>query len=297
MEILQTNCSKLESLYVKIVNEDPYDWEYGTLRIFRFSGIRRLALEVFEVAEFDEKCTEMFASLLRACPNLETLELGLSVDTIHHCWSFSKICAQIEDTTFDSLRSLRLYGALVSTLAGDQDGPIRSFFARHPHIQKLSLLTNQPNDLTHNLSDVSGAFKSLLYFEGPAFICKAIAQSQAATRLEYLRLTNVSDEDEEGYDGGDVAWSDFHLLQRLPALRRLVLEFAEDGLDDDNQILRSIFNEKSASLEDFEIKSGYTPVNSVRAIDISYRSTLTQNTPGRLNQRATIPTKSPSFGN
>ncbi|QRW02338.1 hypothetical protein RhiLY_01336 [Ceratobasidium sp. AG-Ba] len=141
-----------------------------------------------------------------------------------------------------------------------------------------------------DLRDVDNAFKSLVRFEGPSALCKAVVLSQSAAQIEELHIKRIPKYRRDNRYREELdSWARLRLLEPLPALRKLGARVDMDSpVYDRDAILRSIVNYPSKALEEVNLDVGLAAVSAVSGY--TWRSTIPSKPPafGYLNRRATL---------
>ncbi|KAG8709940.1 hypothetical protein FRC08_017856 [Ceratobasidium sp. 394] len=169
--------------------------------------------------------------MIRASPNLESLELDLRDDSIDLLrWLPDQLCSAL-NTTFPNLRVLRTLGTAApdweSFFEDPENSAYRQFLQNHPKLHTVSMGWV----LEHSWQDVSAEsvatlFPSLRHFEGPLFICRALASSSVAAQLESLSALDESLEGDEIVELSESA-------VEMPNLRSLSFGLQDDELNPD----------------------------------------------------------------
>ncbi|CAE6497409.1 unnamed protein product [Rhizoctonia solani] len=192
---LRTHCSRLRS--VEIHNwyhmYDPTPDHYAN-SLFGFTNLNHLAINSKFLAHGQDRLPESIIAMIRASPNLKSLELDLGEPSIEadRTWSPNKLFKEV-GLTFPNLHTLRLGGRVVIQWPLTLSKPstfFRLFFEQHQALQSISLAwtprLNEQNDLGPEV--VASLFPSVRHFEGPAFLCVSILQSPLALQLESLSV-------------------------------------------------------------------------------------------------------------
>ncbi|KAG8741043.1 hypothetical protein FRC10_003427 [Ceratobasidium sp. 414] len=167
--------------------------------------------------------------MIRASPNLESLELDLrdtSTDLLK--WSPDQLCSGL-DTTFPNLRVLRTLGVAApdweSFFEDPENSPYRQFLQSHPKLHTVSMgWVLEHSWQGFPAESVAALFPSLRHFEGPLFICQALASSSVAAQFESLSALDESLENDEIVDLSESA-------VQMPNLRSLSFGLQNDELN------------------------------------------------------------------
>ncbi|KAG9119017.1 hypothetical protein FRC07_006180 [Ceratobasidium sp. 392] len=179
----------------------------------------------------DAGLPEAMIDMVRASPNLRSLELDLSDPSMDRLrWSPDQLCSGL-DTTFPNLRVLRMLGAATpdweSFFESPDDSSYRQFLKRHPKLHTVSMgWVHEHSWRDFPAESLAALFPSLRHFEGPLFICQALVSSSIATQLESL---TALDESLEGNEIDELSESAFE----MPSLRSLRFRLEDEELNSD----------------------------------------------------------------
>ncbi|KAG9119350.1 hypothetical protein FRC07_005666, partial [Ceratobasidium sp. 392] len=244
VEILQTQCPNLRSIHFSIRQPDFAELyhEPYTL-ILKFKNLPYLSLAMTCLPyHFDEEHIESLALLVRACPNLRTIDFDF--DDHHDSggqWSPGQLCAHLKDITFHHLHTFRTMSNIdpdwLQFFDSPEKNPLHQFFLRHPDLHTIGLgwlpetVYSKPIDPTV----MKALFPSVKHAEVPAFLCVPIVASKLAAQIETIKVADP-------YFWHSPPESDLRFIARsarcMPNLRRLSFDFdfrhstRPDGLEE-----------------------------------------------------------------
>ncbi|KAG9105585.1 hypothetical protein FRC07_009165, partial [Ceratobasidium sp. 392] len=189
------------------------------LSVFAFHDLRYLSLDAPSMPDgLKSDYPERIASLLRVCPKLEVLSIRLSAPNVSgSSWSLNAVCAALEGITFPHLHTLHAHGELREDWDGffnlPDMGSLRAFLVRHRSLRTVTFgATYGYRSRDCVPENVEELLPFLRHFEAVSSLCEAVMNSQLATQIQSLRITNIGA-------------AQMHLvpyaLQHMPALRDL----------------------------------------------------------------------------
>ncbi|KAJ1300913.1 hypothetical protein OPQ81_003338 [Rhizoctonia solani] len=172
---------------------DPAPDHYAD-SLFGFAKLDHLSINSKFLAHGQNRLPESVIAMIRASPNLKSLELDLGEPSTEtdRTWSPNKLFKEV-GLVFPELHTLRLGGRIVLQWPLTLSKPstfFRLFFEQHRALRSISLGwapgLNEQNDLGPDT--VLSLFPSVRHFEGPAFLCVSILNSPLALQLESLSV-------------------------------------------------------------------------------------------------------------
>jgi hypothetical protein len=134
-------------------------------------------------------------TLLRACPNLKSLNLYLlDSQDVGNTWSPDGLLDTLGFAVFPSLTAFRALGAVGQDWEAFFDSPdsnlLRAFLSRHPKLHTVGLGWVDGYDYYNYVDPQSMAalFPSLKHLEAPAFLCAPVLASSLANQLESVTV-------------------------------------------------------------------------------------------------------------
>ncbi|KAG8752111.1 hypothetical protein FRC12_012116, partial [Ceratobasidium sp. 428] len=169
--------------------------------------------------------------MIRACPDLTSLDLNFrDIIADRLIWSPDQLCSNL-NATFPNLRVLRMLGATAPDwqlfFEDPEASPYHQFLQRHPKLHTVSMgWLHEHSWRDFSAESVAALFPSLRHFEGPFFICQALASSSIAAQLESLSALDEISEGDEMVDFSENAIN-------MPNLRSLSFRLEDEELDGD----------------------------------------------------------------
>ncbi|KAG8703876.1 hypothetical protein FRC09_003889 [Ceratobasidium sp. 395] len=169
--------------------------------------------------------------MIRASPSLISLDLDFRDVTMDRLtWSPDQLCSNL-NATFPDLRVLRMLGATAPDwqlfFEDPEANPYHQFLQRHPKLHTVSIgWVHEHSCRDFSPESVAALFPSLRHFEGPFFICQALASSSIAAQVESLSVLDEVSEGDEMVDFSENAVD-------MPNLRSLSLRLEDEELDGD----------------------------------------------------------------
>ncbi|QRV75877.1 F-box-like protein [Ceratobasidium sp. AG-Ba] len=230
-KVFQRSCPALRSVSLRITSErfDFNDEEY-------LDSLQRQDEHCSSFNPGPDEYSELpkpLITMIKRSPNLRTLELDLKDVSMDHLkWSPDQLCSSLKNTTFPELCVFRALGAAEpewqSFFEEPDESSYRTFFQRHPNLHTISMSWIREHSWPiEKAEQLAALFPSLRHFEGPAFICQALASSGLATQLESLSLLDRILEDDEIVEFAENA-------VEMPNLQSLSFALESEELDSES---------------------------------------------------------------
>lgn len=144
-----------------------------------------------------EEDLSVIISLIKACPNLESLVLTLREwDRSEPVWLLDSFFRALDSWTCPSLHTFRAHGQMepdwLGSLSGDRESPARSFFRRHPGLQDIGLgwgdesMPSTSSPIAPD--DMPVLFPSLRHLDAPAILCASVLASSLSKQIESVTV-------------------------------------------------------------------------------------------------------------